>query len=234
MILGVESLCSGYGRIPVLHEVSLDVAPGRIVALVGSNGAGKTTLMRCLSGVQPLTGGHIRWQGKDITRSSAAERVRMGLSQVPEGRLIFSPLTVQDNLDLGGFSRPSAELPDTMKEVFELFPVLSERRASIAGSLSGGEQQMLSIGRALMSKPKLLLLDEPSLGLAPMVVKFIFGRIRELNRRGMAIVLVEQNVSLALELADDACVMETGRIVARGTGRSLLQDPAVQQAYLGI
>jgi branched-chain amino acid transport system ATP-binding protein len=234
MILGVESLCSAYGRISVLHALSLEVAPGRIVALVGSNGAGKTTLMRCLSGVQPLTGGRIVWNGQDITRLAAAQRVRLGLSQVPEGRLIFGPLTVQDNLELGGYTRAKAELSRSMEEVYALFPVLAERRGAIAGSLSGGEQQMLAIGRALMSEPKLLLLDEPSLGLAPMVVRFIFDRIRALNRRGMTIVLVEQNVSLALELADDGYVMETGRIVARGTGRELLRDPGVQRAYLGL
>lgn len=234
MILGVESLSSAYGRIPVLHELNLEVAPGRIVALVGSNGAGKTTLMRCLSGVQPLTAGRIVWNNQDITRLPAAQRVRLGLAQVPEGRLIFSPLTVQDNLELGGHTRSHADQQRCMQEVFALFPVLAERRASLSGSLSGGEQQMLAIGRALMSEPKLLLLDEPSLGLAPKVVHFIFDRIRALNRRGMTIVLVEQNVNLALELADDAFVMETGRIVAHGTGRELLQNPDVQRAYLGM
>lgn len=234
MMLIVENLSSAYGRIPVLHDVNVSVGEGKIVALVGSNGAGKTTLMRCISGIQPLTLGRVFWGGEDATRLSPAQRVKLGLAQVPEGRLIFGPMTVQDNLEIGGITRDPPAMRDTLKEVFELFPVLWDRRSAIAGSLSGGEQQMLAIGRALMSAPKLLLLDEPSLGLAPMVVAFIFERIRELNRRGMSILVVEQNVSLALRLADEAYVLETGRVVAHGTGRALLQDPKVRHAYLGI
>jgi branched-chain amino acid transport system ATP-binding protein len=234
MMLAVENLGSAYGRIPVLHGVSVNVQQGRIVALVGSNGAGKTTLMRCISGIQPLSQGRVLWEGKDITQLSAAARVKLGLAQVPEGRMVFGPMTVQDNLELGGITRKPDAMRATLKEVFELFPVLSDRRGAMAGSLSGGEQQMLAIGRALMSAPRLLLLDEPSLGLAPMVVAFIFERIRELNRRGMSILVVEQNVSLALRMADEAYVLETGKVVAQGAGRALLQDPAVQHAYLGI
>jgi branched-chain amino acid transport system ATP-binding protein len=225
---------SGYGRIPVLHGVDLEVAHGRIAALVGSNGAGKTTLLRCLSGVQPVDAGRVVMDGIDITQLSAARRVGGGLSQVPEGRLVFAPLTVLENLELGAYTRTSADISQGLEEVFELFPVLAERRAAQAGTLSGGEQQMLAIARALMAKPRLLLLDEPSLGLAPMVVSFIFQRIRELNRRGLTVLIVEQNAALALEMADDAFVLETGRVVAHGSGRTLLQDPAVQAAYLGM
>jgi branched-chain amino acid transport system ATP-binding protein len=234
MTIRVEALSSFYGRVRALHQVTLAIGEGKIVALVGANGAGKTTLLRVLSGVQPASAGRVTWDGSDVTRLSAAKRVRLGLSQVPEGRLIFGPLSVQDNLELGGYCRKASDLTSGMQQVFELFPVLDERRHSAAGALSGGEQQMLAIGRALMSQPRVLLLDEPSLGLAPMVVAFIFQRIRELNRRGMTIVLVEQNARLALEIADHAYVVETGEVVAEGSGKILLQDPTVQSAYLGL
>jgi branched-chain amino acid transport system ATP-binding protein len=234
MTIRIEALSSYYGRVRALHEVSLEIGEGKIVAMVGANGAGKTTLLRALSGVQPVSAGRVMWDGTDVTRLSAAKRVRLGLSQVPEGRLMFGPLSVQDNLELGGYCNKVAGLTSGMQQVFELFPVLGERRHSAAGALSGGEQQMLAIGRALMSQPRVLLLDEPSLGLAPMVVAFIYQRIRELNGRGMTIVLVEQNAGIALEIADDAYVVETGAIVAQGSGKTLLQDPTVQSAYLGL
>lgn len=234
MMLSISALCSAYGRVNALHDVSVDVARGQIVALVGSNGAGKTTLLRCISGIQPVRSGGISWKGQDIGALPAAKRVALGISQVPEGRLIFGSMSVQDNLLLGGFTRGKADLAPSLDEVFELFPILRERRVAIAGTLSGGEQQMLAIGRALMAQPSLLLLDEPSLGLAPLVVGFIMERVQELNRRGMTVMLVEQNASLALKLAHHAYVLETGRVTTRGSGEQLLGDPDVQAAYLGI
>ena len=233
-MLRIDGLSGGYGRIAVLREVTLEVARGSVVALVGANGAGKTTLLRAISGVHPVSKGTIALEGRELNGVSAANRVRLGIAQVPEGRLVFGPLSVEDNLLLGGFTR-TREIADRVREdVFNLFPILRERRSAAAGSLSGGEQQMLAIGRALMSAPKLLLLDEPSLGLAPLVVSLIFDVIRKLNRSGMTVLIVEQNAMLALEIADDAYVLETGHISARGTGAELLQDEAVRSAYLGV
>jgi branched-chain amino acid transport system ATP-binding protein len=233
-MLRVEGIRAGYGRVDVLHGIDLEVPAGRIVSLVGANGAGKTTLLRCISGVHPAAAGRVAFDGADVSRLSAARRVRLGLSQVPEGRLVFAPMSVQENLELGAYTQPASAVRGRMDEVFALFPALAERRALQAGALSGGEQQMLAIGRALMCKPRLLLLDEPSLGLAPIVVQFIFERLRALNRAGLSVLVVEQNASLALAMADTGYVMETGRVVARGSGRELLADPAVQAAYLGL
>ena len=233
MLLQVEGLSSGYGRVSVLHDVSMCIHQDEIVSIVGANGAGKTTLLRAISGVQPITTGTITFAGRDITGLSAAERVRLGIVQVPEGRQIFSPLSVDENLRLGGHTRPSRDISRNLEAVFDLFPVLRERRSSVAGMLSGGEQQMLAIGRALVAQPRLLILDEPSLGLAPLMVSFIFGRIAELNKDGMTVLLVEQNAGIALGAADSAYLLETGRITAHGPAAELRDDPAVQSAYLG-
>lgn len=233
MLLRVKGVSSHYGRIPALDGVDIDIAPGEIVALIGANGAGKTTLLNVISGVQPLSGGSLQYDGRDLAPVSAAKRVRLGIVQVPEGRQIFAPLTVRENLELGAYTRPIASNERMIEEVFALFPVLSSRQSSEAGALSGGEQQMLAIGRALMSGPRLLLLDEPSLGLAPQMIAFIFERVRELNAKGMSILLVEQNASLALELADRAYVLETGNVVMTGSGFELLGNSTVQSAYLG-
>jgi branched-chain amino acid transport system ATP-binding protein len=233
MLLRVEGVSSHYGRIPALGGIDIDVAQGEIVALIGANGAGKTTLLNVISGVQPMSGGSLQYDGHDLAPASAAERVRLGIVQVPEGRQIFSPLTVRENLELGAYTRPIESVERMIAEVFDLFPVLSSRQSAEAGALSGGEQQMLAIGRALMSEPMLLLLDEPSLGLAPQMISFIFERMRELNAKGMSILLVEQNASLALDLADRAYVLETGHVVMTGSGFELLGNPSVQSAYLG-
>jgi branched-chain amino acid transport system ATP-binding protein len=230
-MLEVSELHSRYGRIPALAGVSLSVAAGELVALVGANGAGKTTLLKALSGVQPVHGGTIRFDGRDIGRSHARERVQMGIVQVPEGRQVFAPMTVQENLELGAFARGSQ---GSMVRVFELFPVLQEKRSELAGNLSGGQQQMLAIGRALMARPRLLLLDEPSMGLAPRLVAEIFARVAALKAEGTTILLVDQNARAALSIADRAYVMETGRIVLDGAAEALLHDPQVQQAYMGL
>ena len=233
MLLRVENASSHYGRIPALSGIDIDVAQGELVALIGANGAGKTTLLNVVSGVQPLSGGHLHYDGHDLASTSAAERVRMGIVQVPEGRQVFSPLSVRENLELGAYARPIHSIERMIEQVFDLFPVLSLRQSSEAGALSGGEQQMLAIGRALMSEPQLLLLDEPSLGLAPQMISFIFERVRDLNAKGISILLVEQNASLALELADRAYVLETGHVATAGSGLELLGNPDVQSAYLG-
>ncbi len=233
-MLEVEAVSSRYGRIAALHEVGLRVDGGELVALVGANGAGKSTLLRVLSGVQPAAGGSVRFEGADITRASPRERVRMGIVQVPEGRQVFGPLSVEDNLRLGAYVRPAAEVADGIERVYALFPILRRKRAEMAGTLSGGQQQMLAIGRALMTRPKLLLLDEPSMGLAPLLVAEIFATIRSLKDASTTILLVDQNARAALSIADRAYVLEVGRIALSGRGDELLVDPAVQQAYLGL
>jgi len=230
-MLEVERLESRYGRIPALSGVSLNVAQGELVALVGANGAGKTTLLKALSGVQPVHGGHIRFDGQDISARHARQRVQMGIVQVPEGRQVFAPMTVQDNLELGSFARGSKH---TLDRVYALFPVLHDKRQQLAGNLSGGQQQMLAIGRALMGDPKLLLLDEPSMGLAPRLVAEIFAQVAGLKAQGTTILLVDQNARAALAIADRGYVMESGRIVLDGAARQLLHDPQVQQAYMGL
>lgn len=233
-LLRVADLCTHYGRIQALHGVSLSVPRGSLVALVGANGAGKTTLLRTLSGVHQVTSGSIVFDGADITRARADLRVRSGISQVPEGRQVFGPMSVEDNLRLGAYTRPVAEVQGSLERTYAMFPVLEERRKQPAGTLSGGQQQMLAIGRALMSQPRLLLLDEPSMGLAPQLVAEIFSAIVALAKAGMTILLVEQNAHAALSVADIGYVLEIGRTVMSGAGRELLQDERVKQAYLGM
>jgi branched-chain amino acid transport system ATP-binding protein len=232
-VLEVSDLHSAYGRIEVLRGVSLEVGVGEIVALIGSNGAGKTTLLRALSGVQPITKGEIRFRGERVERLPPHRRVERGITQSPEGRQVFGPLSVADNLRLGAYMRRDKEIEKDRDRIFEMFPVLREKRFQAAGGLSGGQQQMLAIGRALMGKPRLLLLDEPSLGLSPLLVEQILAAIVSLKADGITVLLVEQNASAALEIADRAYVMETGRIVSTGEGSVLLSDPKVKAAYLG-
>ena len=233
-MLDVAKLSSRYGRIPALSGVDLTVGRGELVALVGGNGAGKTTLLRVLSGVQPASAGSVRFDDEDVTRASPRARVRMGIAQVPEGRQMFGPMSVEDNLRLGAFTRPARELADTLARIFDLFPVLRTKRRDAAGTLSGGQQQMLAIGRALMGQPRLLLLDEPSMGLAPRLVAEIFAVIRSLKDAATTILLVDQNARAALAIADRAYVLETGRITLAGTGRELSDNPRVREAYLGL
>jgi branched-chain amino acid transport system ATP-binding protein len=233
-VLTVEALSSAYGRIEVLHGVSLAVARGEIVALVGSNGAGKTTLLRTLSGVQPARAGRILFEGEEIQRLPAHARVARGMAQSPEGRQVFGPLSVDDNLRLGAFRRNDGAVRARLDAIYAMFPALAERRHVPSVSLSGGQQQMLAIGRAVMSNPKLLLLDEPSLGLAPLLVDQVLRSVVELKREGVTILLVEQNASAALAIADRGYVLEVGRVVHEGAGWALLQDPKVKAAYLGL
>jgi branched-chain amino acid transport system ATP-binding protein len=233
-VLDVEDLQSAYGRILALKGVSLRVETGEITALVGGNGAGKTTLLRCLSGVQPVSAGRIRFGGEDITGWTAHRRVAAGIAQSPEGRQVFGPLSVEDNLRLGAFRRGREGTEAGLERVFAMFPILREKRALQAAGLSGGQQQMLAIGRALMSGPRLLLLDEPSMGLAPVLVDQILDAVVALKRDGVTVLLVEQNASAALAIADRGYVLETGRIARSGTGEALLHDPAVREAYLGV
>jgi branched-chain amino acid transport system ATP-binding protein len=233
-VLAVDTLRSGYGRIEVLHGVSLEVAAGEIVALVGSNGAGKTTLLRTISGVHPMRSGTIRLGGEAIERLAAHRRVARGIAQVPEGRQVFAPLSVDDNLRLGAFVRRDAEVSADLANVYDTFTALAEKRHVNAGSLSGGQQQMLAIGRALMARPSLLLLDEPSMGLAPFLVEQIFAIIGDFKRRGLTVLLVEQNAHAALAIADRGYVIEGGRITMTGTGHALREDERVRAAYLGL
>jgi len=233
-VLAVENLTSRYGRIEVLHGVSLEVAAGEIVTLVGSNGAGKTTLLRAISGVQPVSAGTVRFAGEAIDHLPAHRRVARGIAQVPEGRQVFAPLDVEDNLRLGAFTRRDGEIAADLDNVYATFPALAEKRRVPAGALSGGQQQMLAIGRALMARPKLVLLDEPSMGLAPFLVEQIFAIIADFRRRGLTVLLVEQNAHAALAIADRGYVIETGRITISATGRDLLDDARVRAAYLGV
>jgi branched-chain amino acid transport system ATP-binding protein len=233
-VLSIENLRSGYGRIEALHGVSLEVRAGEIVALLGANGAGKTTLLRTISGVQPATAGEIRFEGQRIDRMPGHRRVTLGIAQVPEGRQLFTPLSVEDNLRLGAWTRASADMGAEIAFVFAMFPMLDALRHTVAGALSGGQQQMLAIGRALMAKPRLLLLDEPSMGLAPILVDQILAVVAELKRSGMTVLLVEQNASAALAIADRGYVIETGRITVGGDAAMLLADPRVQSGYLGV
>jgi branched-chain amino acid transport system ATP-binding protein len=234
-LLELDEIVVSYGRIEALHGVSVTIGEGEVVALIGANGAGKTTTMRAISGLRPLSSGAIRFQGEDISKLRADLRVRRGLCQSPEGRGIFPGMTVMENLDMGAYTRRDrAGIAADLERVFGLFPRMSERRKQVAGTLSGGEQQMLAIGRALMSSPKLLLLDEPSMGLAPMLIRQIFDIISEISKQGTTILVVEQNAQQALSRADRAYVLETGRIVKEGTGSQLLIDPSVKEAYLGV
>ncbi|MEW5421888.1 ABC transporter ATP-binding protein [Amorphus sp. 3PC139-8] len=235
-MLEVETLISGYGRIEALHGVSVSVGAGEIVTLVGGNGAGKTTLLRAISGVQPVTGGRVAFEGADITRVPAHKRISLGIAQVPEGRQIFAPLSVEDNLRLGAYRSKEGRntVQSDLGRIFEMFPILAERRRNPAGGLSGGQQQMLAIGRALMGRPRLLLLDEPSMGLAPILVDQILEAIVTLRKAGVTVFLVEQNAYAALSIADRGYVIETGAIAKEGSGKALIEDPAVREAYLGV
>jgi branched-chain amino acid transport system ATP-binding protein len=235
MLLEMENVTLAYGRIQALHGISLTVDEGEIVALIGANGAGKSTTMRAISGLRPLSAGRIVFDGTDISKLRADLRVVRGVSQSPEGRGIFPGMSVRDNLEMGAYTRRNrSEIDQDMERAFTLFPRLKEREKQAGGTLSGGEQQMLAVGRALMSRPKLLLLDEPSMGLAPMLIQQIFDIIVEINQQGTTVLLVEQNAQQALSRAHRAYVLETGRIVKEGTGAELLHDPAVKDAYLGV
>jgi branched-chain amino acid transport system ATP-binding protein len=233
-VLSVENVRSAYGRIEVLHGVSLHVERGEIVTLIGANGAGKTTLLHAVSGVQPITGGSIRFEGRPIELLPAHARVTAGISQVPEGRQVFEPLSVKDNLRLGAWSRRSDDLKHDLTRVLQLFPMLEAFLEKPAGTLSGGQQQMLAIGRALMARPRLLLLDEPSMGLAPKLVDQVLAVIRSLKDEGLTILLVEQNASAALAIANRAYVLETGRMALSGNAADVQSDQRVREAYLGI
>jgi len=233
-LLRVVDLQTAYGRIQALKGISLDIHQGELVTLIGANGAGKTTTLRTLSGIQPVTGGHILFDGEDISHLRSDLRVRAGICQSPEGRQVFSPLSIEDNLRLGAYSAPRTYVEQDLEHIYSLFPVLKEKRRLPAGTLSGGQQQMLAISRALMGRPRLLLLDEPSMGLAPLLVEEVFAVIRELKAEGMTILLVEQNAGDALAIADRGYVLETGRIVLAGSGPELRQNEEVRAAYLGM
>jgi branched-chain amino acid transport system ATP-binding protein len=232
-MLTIAGLRAGYGKIEVLHEVALTIEQGQIVTLIGANGAGKTTLLKTISGLIRPAGGTIDFEGESIVRRPPHRIVARGLSHVPEGRAILKRMTVLDNLRMGAYVRSDGEVNRDIESVFARFPVLAERRDQMAGTLSGGEQQMLAIGRALVARPRLLLLDEPSLGLAPKFVTRIFLTLRELRQEGKTILLVEQNARQALQVADRGYVMERGRIVLTGSGQELLNTPEVRQTYLG-
>ncbi len=233
-LLVVEAVEAGYGPIRALDRVSLEVGPGELVAIIGANGAGKTTLLMAISGVVPLRGGRVTFAGRPLAGLPPHEIVRLGVGHAPEGRRIFPRLSVRENLELGGFARPDrAAVRGDIDEVCGLFPVLGDRLGQLGGTLSGGEQQMLALGRALVGRPRLLLLDEPSLGLAPLVVAKIFEVIAGLAARGIAVVLVEQNARAALKLASRGYVLENGRVTLTGSGRDLAGDRRVRDAYLG-
>jgi len=233
-MLEITNLHVHFGVIHAIKGISLTVNDGEIVTLIGANGAGKTTTLRTISGLKKPSEGTIFFDGRDITSLSAQERVKLGISQVPEGRRVFSSMTVLENLELGAYLRKDRDgIAKDLDMVFERFPILAERRKQQAGTLSGGEQQMLAIGRALMSRPKLLCLDEPSMGLAPFLVQEIFDIIKDINEKGTTVLLVEQNASMALQIAHRAYVMETGRITLSGTGSELMQSEEIKKAYLG-
>ena len=232
VILSIKDLKVSYGGIEAVKGISFDVRQGEIVTLIGANGAGKSSTLRAISGVVKPSGGSISFEGQDITGKNPTDIVKQGVTLVPEGRRIFADLTVLENLRIGAYLRHD-DLKDDIEWVYSLFPRLKERSWQAGGTLSGGEQQMLAVGRALMSRPKLIMMDEPSLGLAPIVVRGIFDIIREINKRGTTILLIEQNANMALQTADTGYVMETGRITLTGTGEELLKNEAVQAAYLG-
>ena len=234
MRLTVEGLRAGYGAVEALHGITLQVEPGEIVALLGANGAGKSTTLRAISGLVRPTAGEIRLDGASLAGVAPHEVVARGVVQVPEGRRLFGTLTVLENLEMGAFTRKDpAGIEESRRLVYRLFPVLRARERQLAGTLSGGEQQMLAIGRALMAGPRILLLDEPSLGLSPILVRTILAALREINAAGVTILLVEQNARAALRLAHRACVLVTGAVALEGPARDLLDDPAVRRAYLG-
>jgi branched-chain amino acid transport system ATP-binding protein len=232
MLLEVEDINVHYGKIAALKGVSIEVDEGEIVSLIGANGAGKTTTLKTISGLRPLTSGSIRFKGKDISKVPGHKRVILGIGQSPEGRGIFPGMTVIENLMMGAYARKD-NVDKELKEVFELFPRLAERKSQFGGTMSGGEQQMLTIGRALMTNPAVLLLDEPSMGLAPLLIQQIFEIIKTINARGTTVLLVEQNAQQALQIAHRAYVLETGQVVKSAPAQQLLHDPAVRAAYLG-
>ncbi len=233
-MLTVENLEVNYGVIKAIRGISLEVNEGEIISLIGANGAGKTTTLHTITGLLPAKSGKVTFNGRDLTHVPAHKIVSMGMAHVPEGRRIFQQLTVQDNLLLGAYTRKEKEeIADSLEKVFSRFPRLKERRRQIAGTLSGGEQQMLAIGRALMSRPKMLLLDEPSMGLSPILVQEIFSCVTEVNRDGTTVLLVEQNAKMALSISNRAYVLETGLISLEGSARELLDNEQVKQAYLG-
>lgn len=234
VLLSITGLESCYGRIKALKGIDFEVKRGETVALVGSNGAGKTTFLRTLSGVQPMSAGRIRFAGEDISKLRSDQRMRHGICQSPEGRQVFGPLSIEDNLRLGAYTQPKGHVDEDLEKVFSMFPILKEKRALPAGTLSGGQQQMLAIGRALMGRPKLLLLDEPSMGLAPLLVQEVFNVVRTLKAQGMTIILAEQNAFAALALADRGYVLETGNITLTGSGQELIKNEQVRAAYLGM
>jgi len=234
VLLKVEGLESCYGRIKALKGISLEVRRGETVALVGANGAGKTTFLRSLSGVQPMSAGQISFDGEDISKLRSDMRMRRGICQSPEGRQVFGPLSIEDNLRLGAYTQPKEQVEGDLEKIYAMFPILKEKRKLPAGTLSGGQQQMLAIGRALMGRPKLLLLDEPSMGLAPLLVEEVFNVVKTLKAQGMSIILAEQNAFSALAIADRGYVLETGTITLSGSGRELIEDEQVRAAYLGM
>lgn len=232
-MLKIDNINLYYGGIHALKDLSLEVKKSEIVTLIGANGAGKTSTLRAISGLEPIKSGTIYYKGSSINKVPAHKIVSLGLSHVPEGRKIFANLTVLENLELGAYLRKDKEIQKDMEMVFSKFPRLKEREKQQAGTLSGGEQQMLAIGRALMNRPEMLILDEPSMGLAPLVVKDIFDTIVEINKSGTTILLVEQNANMALSIADRAYVLETGNIVLSGDSKELLEDDSIKSAYLG-
>ncbi len=234
VMLELKNLQAGYGHMQVLHGVDLTISDGEIVALLGSNGAGKSTLNNNLSGIYKPTGGQILFEGQDITGMRSEDVVDLGIVQVPEGRRIFPNMSIRENLELGSYRRGKERRAENIEKVVAIFPRLKERFGQLAGTLSGGEQQMLAIGRALMSEPRLLILDEPSLGLSPLLVEEMFGLIQSLNKEGLAIFLVEQNVMQSLEIADRAYVMENGSVVLSGAATDLIDDPDLKKSYLGL
>jgi branched-chain amino acid transport system ATP-binding protein len=234
-LLKVDDIQVAYGDVQVLHGISLEVCEGEIVTLLGSNGAGKTTTLRAIAGLRPARAGSIQYRGASLSARAASARAEMGIALVPEGRELWAQLTVQENLELGAYARSArAKAPANLERVFALFPRLKERRRQLAGSLSGGEQQMCAIGRALMIEPRFLMLDEPSLGLAPIVVEQVFQVIRQLHSAGITILLVEQNLKKALEVADRGYVVETGQIKIHGSSAELRSNEAIRAAYLGL
>lgn len=236
MLLEVEGLCVNYGHIEAIRDISFNVEEGKVATLIGANGAGKTTTLKTLSGLRKVRAGRVMFDGVDITTLPPYERVKLGISQAPEGRGVFVGMTVRENLEMGAFvrkDRKTKAYTEDMDRVLALFPRLQERISQISGTMSGGEQQMLSIGRALMAKPRLILLDEPSMGLAPKLIAQIFAIIREINAQGTTVLLVEQNAAQALKAADTAHILETGEIVRSGTGVELSGDDSVKAAYLG-
>ncbi|MDD6810535.1 MAG: ABC transporter ATP-binding protein [Lachnospiraceae bacterium] len=234
-MLELKNVNVSYGAIHAIHDVSLTVNDGEIVSLIGANGAGKTTILHTITGLKKSSGGSIIYDGHDLTKTEPSKIITLGMAHVPEGRHIFPAMTVAENLEMGAYIRnDKEEIQKSIKEVFERFPRLKERRKQLAGTLSGGEQQMLAVGRALMSNPKIILMDEPSMGLSPLLVKEIFQIIQEVHKQGITVLLVEQNAKMALSIADRAYVLETGNIAMSGDAKELLNDEKVKKAYLGL